>query len=525
MVKICCYGTCNSDTRYPERVPGVRFYPFPKPKTKFVECLRWIKACGRPNSQLNVSKVTKHSYVCSKHFVDGRPTERFPDPIPADGSAVTPKRPYLHRAPHLRCMVTPLKRPDQDFPQDEENCRKKIRLSPPPNNETPSTSTGERSWIEHTPKEGTSAAACSSQNLESQNETLKKENEKLKEQVEQLASQQLQHLVKEQKQQKKQQTMTSADSSFCVDAIVKSPIKNLLRHYTGFTFATFMMLFSFLVPNESENPVVYHEKKSSCMLLPLKDQMLLVLCRLRNGFHLKDLGFRFNVSAQVASVIFNSWITYMYHRLGYLCLWPSRDVLVSKMTTEFRKLFPTTIAMIDCTELKTDRPSSLKTQSQCFSDYKSSTTLKALVVTDSRGSFMFSTNLFSGSISDKDICKQGGFYDLLSDLMSEGKLKPGDAIMADKGFVIDKELEQLGLRLNIPPFSSSSCQMCPGDVNLTRKIASQRVHIERAINRIKNFKLVCRRIPASLFGNINEIWLVCCYLSTFHDMLVRDTKS
>ncbi|CAG2229210.1 unnamed protein product [Mytilus edulis] len=78
------YGVCKSDSRYPERLAekDVHFIPFPKPLRNRVKCERWIRACGRPD--LNVEKVTKYSYICSLHFVRGNgPTEEYPDPIPA----------------------------------------------------------------------------------------------------------------------------------------------------------------------------------------------------------------------------------------------------------------------------------------------------------------------------------------------------------------------------------------------------------------------------------------------------------
>ena len=59
MVIRCCWGTCNSDTRYLERVQNVSFIPFPKPKTNFDACPRWIKACGR----LNANDITKDKCV------------------------------------------------------------------------------------------------------------------------------------------------------------------------------------------------------------------------------------------------------------------------------------------------------------------------------------------------------------------------------------------------------------------------------------------------------------------------------
>lgn len=52
---------------------------------------------------------------------------------------------------------------------------------------------------------------------------------------------------------------------------------------------------------------------------------------------------------------------------------------------------------------------------------------------------MFISELFTGSISDKVITEQSGFYELLSLLKVHGYVKEGDAVMEDKGFTIEKE--------------------------------------------------------------------------------------
>ncbi|XP_023930135.1 uncharacterized protein LOC106156101 [Lingula anatina] len=86
-VKYCCYGCCKSDSRYPERMEGVYFIAFPKPKTQLEKCLTWIRACGRPHRQFSVKNVTKNTYICSKHFKNAiGPTSDYPDPIPFDSS-------------------------------------------------------------------------------------------------------------------------------------------------------------------------------------------------------------------------------------------------------------------------------------------------------------------------------------------------------------------------------------------------------------------------------------------------------
>jgi hypothetical protein len=80
----CSYRTCNSDSRYSDRehMKGVFWIPFPKPKRNLDKCQHWIRACGR--ELFTVEKVTRWTYICSKHFVGGQgPTDLHPDPIPA----------------------------------------------------------------------------------------------------------------------------------------------------------------------------------------------------------------------------------------------------------------------------------------------------------------------------------------------------------------------------------------------------------------------------------------------------------
>jgi len=78
--------------------------------------------------------------------------------------------------------------------------------------------------------------------------------------------------------------------------------------------------------------------------------------------------------------------------------------------------------------------------------------------------------------------------------------------MADKGFNITEEVEKLGLKLNLPPFARSGIQMPPDDVDLTKKIAKHRVHVERATGKIKKFKILSGVIRNKTLGSIDQIW-------------------
>ena len=191
------------------------------------------------------------------------------------------------------------------------------------------------------------------------------------------------------------------------------------------------------------------------------------------------------------------------------------------MPTDFRADFPTTLIIIDGTELKTEAPWAHGVQSQLYSDYKSTTTFKGLVGCDSRGSLMFVSELFTGAISDKVITKQSGFYEIIKQFKEAGYVLDGDAIMADKGFTIHDELKDLGLSLNIPPFAVADKQMSQANLVLTDKIARHCIHVERLISRIKDFKVLSHRIAAHLFPKLNQVWCVCCYLTLFQGYVLK----
>ena len=312
--------------------------------------------------------------------------------------------------------------------------------------------------------------------------------------------------------------------NFSVESVSNSKIKNLFQYYTGITYLRFLMLISFLFPNGTNsdvNHVTYDSNREEVKRLPVDQQVFLFLCRIRNGLQVKDLACRFNLKIQSVSTILKGISKYMYLRLGSLSYWPHRSVIIQNMPSVYKEEFPNCVAIIDCTEIKIQRLSSLLCQSQCYSEYKSATTLKSLVVCDPRGSILFVSDLYCGSISDNDICVKSGFFQHLQSLMERGYLHPGDSIMADKGFRIEDQLAEMGLRLNIPPFASSAQSMSAANVTLTRKIAAHRIHVERAINQIKCFKLFSRKIPVSLLHSINEYWLCASLLTNFQDTLVK----
>ena len=130
---------------------------------------------------------------------------------------------------------------------------------------------------------------------------------------------------------------------------------------------------------------------------------------------------------------------------------------------------------------------------------------------------MFVSQLYTGSISDKQIVSRSSFLDVLSRKKKVSEILEGDSIMADKGFDIRGDLQKIGLQLNIPPFLKEKPQ-----VIRTQTVAKHRIHVERAIGKVRRFLIFNSRLPISSLGTITQLWTVCCLLSNFMDPILAE---
>ncbi|CAC5411562.1 unnamed protein product [Mytilus coruscus] len=178
------------------------------------------------------------------------------------------------------------------------------------------------------------------------------------------------------------------------------------------------------------------------------------------------------------------------------------------MPQVFKTLYPTTRVIIDCTEIPTERPSSLALNSKCYSTYKSTHTFKSLVGIAPHGALIFISSLYTGSMSDVEITRLCGLVELLEE---------GDSIMTDKGFVLNNVLSGKGITVNTPPFLMNKGQITKQEVEETQTIARLRIHVERHIRRVKEFHLFDRPIPLSMVGSIIQIWTVANILTLFRE--------
>jgi hypothetical protein len=217
----------------------------------------------------------------------------------------------------------------------------------------------------------------------------------------------------------------------------------------------------------------------SVLALKIEDQLLLTLMKLRQNFKFLDLAVRFGVSATTCKNVFKSLMVVL-HRVFFVEAIEKRELpSVAKNNLELPecfKPFPQCRIILDATEVEIDIPKNLDQNKLTFSNYKQRNTFKGLVGIAPSNAVIFVSELFPGSVSDKELTRQSKVLE---------KVSSGDLILADKGFTIHGMLPG-GVDLNIPPFLFGR-QFSEEQVKLATKIAGARIHVERVIQRIKTF--------------------------------------
>ena len=314
--------------------------------------------------------------------------------------------------------------------------------------------------------------------------------------------------------------------------------EKLFRATTGLEVEKFKILYEYLDPGENFENIKYHEPAtrdkeedrsdvlfSPSFLSPASkpgprpkltgvDHLFLFLSWLRLGSPLKHSAWLFDLCKSTASRYIITWANFIYFKLGCVPIWPTKDIVIEAMPECFRDTYPNTRVIIDCTELFCQKPFSLTIQSSLFSHYKDHITYKGLIGISPSGAITFVSELYDGSTSDVEIVKRCGI--LNKELWSKD-----DDVMADRGFTIKKQLEPLGVTLNIPSFLAGKDQLSQEEVTESQTIAAVRIHVERAIQRIKYFRQIRNELPLTMHGSINQIWTVSCLLCNFMSPLMK----
>ena len=256
---------------------------------------------------------------------------------------------------------------------------------------------------------------------------------------------------------------------FSLDRIKNDP--SAVKFYTGFpNYESLISVFKYFEPKfqrvhywtgpktfetikeqlQYQSADMFRSKPGSKRSLSLLEEFFIVLLRLKVVLFLGDIADRYHISSGHVSKIFTTWINFLYHELPLLFPFPSQANVRKYMPNQFKE-YPTTRIIIDGTELT----------------------------------------------------KKSGILNLFDD---------GDNIMADRGFDIADILPE-SVALNIPPFKGLRDQLTAEESEETARIAAVRIHVERAIGRVKCYHILNGVIPLSLSPLINQMFTVCSYLT------------
>ena len=198
----------------------------------------------------------------------------------------------------------------------------------------------------------------------------------------------------------------------------------------------------------------------------------------------------------MSSNVFTTWIKVLNRTLGKaLVVWLPKEVILEHLPAKFKKHHPKIRCVTDCSEVFIERPKAVDIQAATWSDYKKHNTVKFLI-----------------GISPT------GFITFLSDC-------PYDEIMADRGFQIREELLLRFCTLTVRPGARLKSPMTSRECTKTKRVANLRIHVERAINRIKSYCILKNTLPITVLHHCDDILRTCAALCNLLSPLVKWTNN
>lgn len=247
----------------------------------------------------------------------------------------------------------------------------------------------------------------------------------------------------------------------------------------------------------------------------LRDRIAMCLCKLRINISFRCLAVLFGLTRQQCVTNFEYTLVTLSVLLEKVIYWPSKEEILDSMPVHFEK-FKKTRVVLDCTEIPVERFGCLNCRLKSYSHYYGCETLKILIGIAPSGLISFLSPVYGGRTSDKMITEQSKILD---------KLDPfSDAVMVDKGFMIEEECLQNYIEMIRPPFLKDKKQLTPKEADENKKIARARIHVERTIQRFKMFKIVNSKVQHNLLCYFDCIVKVVAALVNLKSPVLSDDR-
>ena len=317
-------------------------------------------------------------------------------------------------------------------------------------------------------------------------------------------------------------SMLEKNQILCLSTVKSND--SLFKFYTNLpSYEVFYDLYQYLEPlardmqyvqqlGKEHHSVKKNLKPGKKRAMTTEEEMFLTLVRLRLGLPSQDLATRFGIAESTFSNIFNTWTILLSRELEKICSMPSTEKTAEIGAPCFDN-FPGTRVVLDCTEVFSQTPQSLTAHKHIHSNYKHHSTVKFLVGMSPSGAIVYVSQMWGGHASDKKITQEA------SDLLDS--LDPGNKVMVDKGFRIEEDLPS-GVKLIIPAFKSrGQSQFTREQLEYSEKIAMARIHVERAMRAIKEYRLLEFEVKLAMINNYEHIFKACAFLVNFEDPFLK----
>ncbi|XP_075530145.1 uncharacterized protein LOC142563477 [Dermacentor variabilis] len=278
-----------------------------------------------------------------------------------------------------------------------------------------------------------------------------------------------------------------------------------MRDLCGVSVDVFALLLG-IIPNPADR---------TCDV-SLFDRLVMFLMKMKLGISFASLAVLFSVSGRTASRHFHSILRTLSTATQKWIYRPPLHVIMSTIPNCFKIHYPGCTMIIDCTEVRTEKPSTVQQQRVVYSNYKGGYTLKFLVGIAPCGAVCFRSKAYEGRCSDAFITVDSGFLDLV---------QPGDIIMADKGFPgIKSGVEEAHARKGAAQEQQAHGQFTDSEILETYNIAQVRIHVERIIQRIKTYNILNSRVTTEMIAKMSDVFHVCCVSTNLQSPIIDEER-
>lgn len=258
---------------------------------------------------------------------------------------------------------------------------------------------------------------------------------------------------------------------------------------------------------------VYGDQRSH--RLTIKQRIVLLLTKLKCDLSYCTLSVLFGISSELCKKYVHEMLPILSRVLKSTIRFPDYLEIQKNMPKCFEN-FQNVRVVLDCTEVLVQKPKCLCCRIRFYSQYKSNNTVKFMTGVSPAGIITYISKPYGGRASDKTIFEQS---DLI--LKLEGSR---DAIMVDKGFLIDDICQNFKVKLIRPPFLRGKKQLNADEALLNAKISAARVHIERTNQRIKIFKILGGKMQWSLVKKVEDIFTIACAITNLSSPILSDSR-